>query len=123
MGNDTDGAPASGATPVPPVGVVGLGQIGRGLATTLLRAGADVTVCDVQPDATAPFADRARVATSPADLAVGVRVAVVAVVDDDQVRTVVDGPDGLLAGFARSGAAGGDRAVGGEGATAEGRPS
>ena len=39
--------------------------------------------------------------------------AVVAVVDDDQVRAVVDGPDGLLAGFAR---AAGDREADGEGA-------
>ncbi len=100
--NDTDGTPTIEVASVPPVGVVGLGEIGRGLAGTLLRAGASVTVCDVRPDATAPFADRARVATSPADLAADVRVAVVAVVDDDQVRTVVDGPDGLLAGFARA---------------------
>jgi 3-hydroxyisobutyrate dehydrogenase-like beta-hydroxyacid dehydrogenase len=117
--NDTDGTPANRTASVPPVGVVGLGEIGRGLATTLLRAGAAVTVCDVRPDATAPFADRARVATSPADLATDVRVAVVAVVDDDQVRAVVDGPDGLLAGFARAaddGVAGrtANRAAGGE---------
>src|SRR5580704_11738801 len=100
--NDTGGTPTIEVASVPPVGVVGLGEIGRGLAGTLLRAGAAVTVCDVRPDATAPFADRARVATSPADLATDVRVAVVAVVDDEQVRTVVDGADGLLAGFAQA---------------------
>ncbi len=100
--NDTDATSASRATPVPSVGVVGLGEIGRGLAGALLRAGAPVTVHDVRPDAAAPFTDRARVATSPADLATSVRVAVVAVVDDEQVRTVVDGADGLLAGFTRA---------------------
>jgi 3-hydroxyisobutyrate dehydrogenase-like beta-hydroxyacid dehydrogenase len=117
MAIDSNDASAAGTATVPPVGIVGLGEIGRGLAGTLLRAGAAVIVCDVRPDATAPFADRARIAASPADLAAAVRVAVVAVVDDDQVRAVVDGPDGLLAGFARAtddGVAG--RGVGREGA-------
>ncbi|HEX4081521.1 MAG TPA: NAD(P)-binding domain-containing protein, partial [Acidimicrobiales bacterium] len=85
MAIDSNDASAAGIASVPSVGVVGLGEIGRGLAGTLLRAGATVTVCDVRPDATAPFADRARIAASPADLATDVRVAVVAVVDDDQV--------------------------------------
>ncbi|HEY1733393.1 MAG TPA: NAD(P)-binding domain-containing protein [Acidimicrobiales bacterium] len=117
MAIDSNDASAAGTASVPSVGVVGLGEIGRGLAGTLLRAGAPVTVCDVRPDATALFADRARVATSPADLAADVRVAVVAVVDDDQVRAVVDGPDGLLAGFARArGDAVAGRKAGGEGA-------
>jgi len=83
------------------VGVVGLGDIGRGVAGCLRRAGVDLTVCDIRPEAAAAFAassaiGSARVAHSPADLAATSRVTVVAVVDDDQVRAVVDGPDGLL---------------------------
>jgi len=89
-------APAPGT----PAGVVGLGDIGKGVAGALMKAGVDLTVCDVRPEATEPFAEGARVASTPADLAAHARVVVVAVVNDEQVRSVVAGPDGLLAGFA-----------------------
>ncbi|HEX3946412.1 MAG TPA: NAD(P)-dependent oxidoreductase [Acidimicrobiales bacterium] len=91
-------SPSTVPPDVPPTGVVGLGDIGRGVAGCLAKAGVNLTVCDLRPDAVARFADRARVATSPADLAGTSRVTVVAVVDDDQVRSVVAGPGGLLGG-------------------------
>jgi 3-hydroxyisobutyrate dehydrogenase len=95
-------APAATA---PPTGVIGLGDIGRGVAKNLLAAGVDLTVCDVRPEATEPFATGgARVAGSPAELAAHCEVAVVAVVNDAQVRMVVAGTDGLL-GAARPGSA------------------
>ena len=37
------------------VGVIGLGDMGGGLATSLVRAGMPVTVCDVREEATAPL--------------------------------------------------------------------
>ena len=88
---------AAGGAATGTVGVVGLGAIGSGVASSLVAAGFDLVVCDVDPDATARFADRASVAVSPAELAGRCDAAVVAVVDDDQVRAVLTGEDGLLA--------------------------
>ncbi|HVX20062.1 MAG TPA: NAD(P)-binding domain-containing protein [Acidimicrobiales bacterium] len=98
--------PSASGPHIPPVGVVGLGDIGGGVAGALLAAGVDLTVCDVRAEATGPFAGEARVAATPAGLAAYAGVVVVAVVNDEQVRSVVDGPDGLLAGFAATGGAG-----------------
>lgn len=82
---------------MPVVGVIGLGVIGRGVASGLIRAGVDLVVCDVQADATEPFADRARVATGPAQTGEWCDLVVIAVVSDDQVLAVLDGEAGALA--------------------------
>lgn len=98
-GGAAQGDPApgpAGGGRVPPTAVIGLGDIGRGVAGTLQGAGVDCTVCDVRPEATEPFRAGARVAATPAEAARHCEVLVVAVVDDDQVRTVVAGPDGVL---------------------------
>ena len=44
------------------VGVIGLGDMGGGMATSLMRAGVPVSVCDVREEATAPFREGAHVA-------------------------------------------------------------
>ena len=44
----------------PTVGVIGLGAIGDGVATSVLRAGFPLVVCDVRPEATAAYADGRR---------------------------------------------------------------
>ena len=80
----------------PTVGVIGLGDIGSGVAAGLVRAGLDLVVCDIRPESTAPFAETARIATDPADLGSLVDVTVVAVVTDQQVITVLDGDNGAL---------------------------
>jgi 3-hydroxyisobutyrate dehydrogenase-like beta-hydroxyacid dehydrogenase len=85
------------------VGVIGLGDIGSGVAKGLGRAGIDLVVCDLREESTAPFAARARVTDDPAQLAALVDVIIVAVVTDDQVLAVLDGPTGALRG-ARPGA-------------------
>ena len=90
--------------PAPSAGVIGLGVIGNGLATSLLDRGVALTVCDVRPEATAPFREGAHVADSPAVLASRCNVILVVVFDDDQVRAVLEGPDGVFAG-ARPGTA------------------
>ncbi len=87
--------PGDGARPT--VGVIGLGAIGDGVATSVHAAGLPLVVCDVRAEATDRYADRATVAVTPAELARAADVVVVAVVDDDQVRTVLSGPDGALA--------------------------
>ncbi len=84
------------------VGVIGLGDIGRGVAANIVRAGLELVVCDIRPEAVAAFAETARVAADPGALAASVDVAVVAVVDDSQVTEVLVGPKGAF-GSARPG--------------------
>ena len=81
----------------PVVGVIGLGPIGDGVATSVPRAGLPLVVCDVRPEATDRYRDTATVAASPADLVGQSDVVVVAVVDDEQVHAVLSGPGGGLA--------------------------
>jgi 3-hydroxyisobutyrate dehydrogenase len=85
---------------MPTVGVIGLGAIGDGVSTSALREGFPLVVCDVRPEATDKYADTATVASSPTDLAGRADIVVVAVVNDDQVRQVLSGPDGALAAAA-----------------------
>jgi 3-hydroxyisobutyrate dehydrogenase len=82
------------------VGVIGLGDIGRGVADAVVRGGLDLVVCDLRSEATAPFETTAHVAGTPALLGAGSDVVIVAVVTDRQVIAVLDGPDGALAGMA-----------------------
>ena len=91
------------------VGVIGLGDIGRGVADAFVRAGLDLGVCDLKAEATAPFESIARVAATPASLGSMSDVVVVAVVDDRQVIAVLDGAEGALAGMA--GGSGGSAVV------------
>jgi 3-hydroxyisobutyrate dehydrogenase len=88
------------ATPLPRAGVIGLGGIGHGLASSLVQAGVTVAVCDVREEATAAFRDGARLAATPAELAAHSDVVLVSVFDDLQVRAVLGGPDGVFAGAA-----------------------
>lgn len=82
------------------VGVIGLGDMGGGLATSLLRAGLPVTVSDLREEATAPFREGAHVAATPKELAERSDVVLVVVFDDAQVRAVLQGPEGVFAGAA-----------------------
>ena len=82
------------------VGVIGLGDMGGGLATSLIRAGMPVTVSDLREEATAPFREGAHVAATPAELAGRSDVVLVVVFNDAQVRAVLQGPDGVFAGAA-----------------------
>ena len=79
------------------VGVIGLGDIGRGVADAVVRAGFTLVVCDLRTEATATFRDTAHVAATPAVLGARADVVVVAVVNDGQVLSVLDGSDGALA--------------------------
>ena len=88
------------AAPVTRAGVIGLGDIGRGVADAVLRAGLELGVCDLRAEVTAPFESTALVAPSPAALGAASDVVVVAVVDDRQVLAVLDGAEGALAGMA-----------------------
>ena len=89
-----------GSEPGPRAGVIGLGDIGRGLASSLMAAGVPVAVCDVREEATAPFREGAHVAATPSALAARSDVVLVSVFNDEQVRAVLQGPDGVFAGAA-----------------------
>jgi 3-hydroxyisobutyrate dehydrogenase-like beta-hydroxyacid dehydrogenase len=80
-------------------GFIGLGQIGKPMAKRLADWPAGLWVCDVDPNATASLERAgAAVAATPREVAQRAGVVSVMVRDDDQVRAVVDGPDGILAG-------------------------
>jgi 3-hydroxyisobutyrate dehydrogenase-like beta-hydroxyacid dehydrogenase len=89
MGPANAGAPAGGpGSAHRRAGVIGLGDIGRGVAGALAHAGVELTVCDVRPEATEPLAASARIAADPSDLAATSDVILVAVTNDAQVLDV-----------------------------------
>ncbi|EYT65399.1 3-hydroxyisobutyrate dehydrogenase [Dietzia sp. UCD-THP] len=80
-----------------PVGFIGLGNMGAPIARRLLSWPGGLVVCDVRPEATEPFtAEGATSGATPAEVARTARLVSVTVLDDAQVRDVVDGPDGIL---------------------------
>ena len=81
------------------VGVIGLGDIGRGLATHISKAGFELAVFDTRSEAAEAFAEQARVCADLAELGAAADAVFVAVVTDDQVRTVLDPVSGALAGL------------------------
>src|ERR1700686_1516105 len=86
----------------PRVAVIGLGSMGFGMATSLKRAGFDVTGCDVAADAVARFvADGGKGAGTPAEAAGGADIAVSVVVNAAQTETILFGKDGAAETLAR----------------------
>jgi 3-hydroxyisobutyrate dehydrogenase-like beta-hydroxyacid dehydrogenase len=79
------------------VGVIGLGEIGRGVARALLSAGHHLVVCDLRAEATEPFAAEAHVAADPVEVGARSDAVIVAVVNDAQLLEVTTGPGGALA--------------------------
>lgn len=79
------------------VAVIGLGSMGYGMATTLLRHGFDVVGYDVSPAVLARFEqDGGRSAADPAAAVAGAAVVVCVVVNAAQTREVLLGPGGCL---------------------------
>ena len=80
-----------------PVGFIGLGQMGFGMARNLLKAGHDVLAYDVAAEPLARFtAVGGRAARHPAQIGAECVRVLVMVVDGPQVAAVLDGRDGLL---------------------------
>jgi 3-hydroxyisobutyrate dehydrogenase-like beta-hydroxyacid dehydrogenase len=79
-------------------GVIGLGEIGGGVAQCLQRAGRLAAVCDVSPEAREPFRDLAPICATPAELARQSDAVIVAVVNAAQTVAVLNGPEGVLSG-------------------------
>nr|WP_284041400.1 L-threonate dehydrogenase [Halomonas olivaria] len=78
------------------VGVIGLGSMGLGTATALLRQGFHVTGCDIAADARTAFASAGgRSVSSPAELA-HCHIVLVVVVNAAQVERVLFGEQGVI---------------------------
>ena len=77
------------------VGVIGLGAMGLGMATSLRRAGYAVHVCDIRPEVAQAFADEGGTACAdPAELAKACEVIVSVVVNAAQTESLLFGDDG-----------------------------
>lgn len=75
--------------------VVGLGAMGMGIATSALKAGLDVTGCDVSKSALAAFAAvGGKTAASPCEAARGADCLAIVVVNQDQTEAVLFGDNG-----------------------------
>ena len=80
-----------------PVGFIGLGQMGFGMARNLLKAGHDVLAYDVATEPLARFvAAGGRAARHPAQVGAECSSVLLMVVDGAQVDAVLGGRDGLL---------------------------
>ena len=83
------------------VGVIGLGAMGRGMASSLRRAGYTVHVCDARPGAAAEFAAEGGVAcATPAEVAAACPVVISVVVNAAQTESVLFDDHGAAAAMA-----------------------
>lgn len=81
------------------IGVIGLGNMGRPMASNLIRAGYTVVGFDLSAAAVARAADDGvEPAEGPASMATQCDVILIMMRDDEALRGTVFGPDGLLEG-------------------------
>lgn len=81
------------------VGYIGLGNMGAPMAKRLLEWPAGLVVYDARPEAAEKFvAAGAKLASNPREVAENSGVVSVTVLNDAQVREVITGDDGILAG-------------------------
>jgi 3-hydroxyisobutyrate dehydrogenase-like beta-hydroxyacid dehydrogenase len=84
------------------IGFIGLGRMGMGMASNLLRAGHTVAVFNRSPEkAQALSGSGARVSSSPADACRDAEVVMTMVADDYAVEQVVFGSDGIAAAMSK----------------------
>ena len=80
----------------PTVGVIGVGDIGQGIASSIATAKFPLVVFDIKTEAAELFSDVADVADDLADLGSRSDIVIVAVVNDEQVKSVLIGPGAVL---------------------------
>lgn len=79
------------------VGIIGTGNMGRGIALNLCRAGFHVAVWDVNPDALTPFRDRKDMnILAPAEMAGVCTVIFFVVPASPQIDSLLKGKNGML---------------------------
>ncbi len=82
------------------VGLIGVGDMGSGMARNLMAAGHDLTLFDVRPEQLDPFVkDGARAAKTPREVGEHSDFVFVMVMNGAQIMEVVSGDDGLIAGL------------------------
>ena len=81
------------------IGFIGLGAMGKAMAANIVRAGFELTVCDLREERCKELAALgAKIAMSPRELADKSDIIEIAVVDDAQAEQVVIGTDGVIHG-------------------------
>ncbi|BDY33312.1 MULTISPECIES: NAD(P)-dependent oxidoreductase [Mycolicibacterium] len=86
------------------VGFIGLGSQGAPMARRIVEGGFETTLWARRPASVEPFADTAaKIAGSPAELAAASDLVCLCVVGDADVKEVLDGETGVLAGLASGG--------------------
>jgi 3-hydroxyisobutyrate dehydrogenase-like beta-hydroxyacid dehydrogenase len=82
------------------VGFIGLGSQGGPMARRIVEGGYDLTLWARRPASVEPYADTAaKVAATPAELGAASDLVCLCVVGDDDVRQVLTGDTGVLAGM------------------------
>lgn len=86
------------------VGFIGLGSQGGPMARRIAEAGFETTLWARREASLEPYADTpAKTASSPAEMAAASDLVCLCVVGDDDVREVIGGENGVLAGLAEGG--------------------
>jgi 3-hydroxyisobutyrate dehydrogenase-like beta-hydroxyacid dehydrogenase len=86
------------------VGFIGLGSQGTPMARRIVEGGYELTLWARRPASVEPYADTAaKVAATPAELAAASDLVCLCVVGDDDVKQVLEGDTGVLAGLAPGG--------------------
>ena len=79
------------------IGFIGLGIMGRGMVSNLLKEGFSVRVWNRTAARIAPLVDQgASAGRSPADIAANCDIVITCVSDTPDVQAVISGPDGVL---------------------------
>lgn len=82
------------------VGFIGLGSQGAPMARRIVEGGYELTLWARRPASVEAYADTAaKVASTPAELGAASDLVCVCVVGDDDVKQVLEGDDGVLAGM------------------------
>jgi len=84
------------------IGVIGIGDMGSGLAKNLIQNGYRVVGRDLKPERMRAFADMGGIAAdTPADVGRDARAVFVMVMTGDEAKTVILGQDGLIGAMAK----------------------
>lgn len=86
------------------VAMIGLGKMGKGIASNIQAAGFELVVYNRTSAKTRPFVDNGAIlAKTPSEAASLANIVVTSLMDDDSVRDIVTAEDGILSGLAKGG--------------------